>query len=171
MIPWVVPPRFSMVRGIILKPYQKSDCQTVREIYSDAVNSLGNTFYTHDQIHAWSHIPWIPGLLDNVLVNGKGWISYQGNEPAAFCIRYPSNRVALLYCKGEYSRKGHATKLLSRIEIDAINQEIYYLSTEASFFSYPLFLRLGWSVLEIQNIFIAGVPFERFRMSKTINFK
>ena len=83
-------------------------------------------------------------------------------------MRYPANRLALLYCRGRSSRKGFATKLLNKIELDTSCEGIDVLFTEASLISYPLFLRNGWLKDSVENILIAGVSFDRYRMSKKI---
>ena len=36
-----------------------------------------------------------------------------------------------------------------------------YLFTEASFYSYPLFLKLGWILIAPEKIKIGGITFER----------
>ena len=140
----------------------------VRDVYSDAIESLGYEFYSKEQIQAWSSLAWLPGVLDAPLKEGSGWISYQNQEIQAFAVRYPSNRLALLYSRGKSTRKGHASALIRKIEEDAINEGQSKLITEASFFSYPLFLKFNWKIESIQNIEIAGIEFERFLMQKIL---
>ena len=95
-----------------LKPLQPSDYRVVREIYADAIQFQGQSFYTKEQIEAWSALAWLPGVLDRPLSEGLGWLSLQNQTVVAFAVRYPLDRLALLYCRSGFHRKGHASSLL-----------------------------------------------------------
>ena len=151
-----------------LRPLHINDHEDVRVIYSDAIETQGDIFYTSDQIKSWSALAWLPGILDKPLLKGKGWISFENNQVAAFAVRYPLNRLALLYSKGCFARRGHATELIGCIEEEARLEGISILITEASFFSYPLLLRLGWKFISMQRIQIGGINFDRYLMEKVL---
>nr|WP_269623546.1 GNAT family N-acetyltransferase [Prochlorococcus marinus] len=142
----------------------------MREVYFDAIYSQGLSLYTKEQIKAWASLAWLPGVLDRPLKEGIGWLVCAENKVEAFAIRYPSNRLALLYCRGRSTRKGYATNLLFRVEMDAYNEGIKKIFTEASLFSYPLFLKSGWKKKYSEKILIAGVVFDRYRMEKSLNY-
>ena len=145
-----------------------SDHSLIREIYADAIISQGHKFYNKQQIDAWSSLAFLPGVLDKPLNEGTGWTSSENKEVAAFLIRYPLNRLALLYCRGRFSRRGHATNLLLKLELEAYKEGQDYLYTEASFFSYPLLMKIGWKVIGLQRIDIAGIGFDRYLMKKKL---
>ena len=151
-----------------LKKLESSHHLLVREVYKDAVENLAKVYYTDQQIEAWASLAILPGVLDKAIQHGKGWISCKDQRIAAFAVRYPLNRLALLYCRSCYARQGHATALLNHIELEAQEEGYKYLVTEASMFSYPLFIKLGWILDTLETIQIAGVDFQRFRMSKSL---
>jgi len=138
----------------------------IREIYVESIENLGKQYYTRQQIQAWSSLAFMPGILDNALINGQGWVSWSNldKEIAAFAIRYPLDRLALLYCRSRFARQGHATALLKRTDLSAKKDGQQFLYTEASAFSMPLLLKLGWTFIKPQIIEIAGVRFERYLM-------
>jgi len=144
------------------------DYCSLKEVYIEAICSQGQLHYTADQIEAWSSLAFLPGLFDQSLREGKGWVSLCQDEVVAFAIRYPSHRLALLYCRGNYSRKGHATALLSKVEEDAKNEGVKRLITEASFLSQPLLIKLGWLIKSKEKILIRGISFYHFRMEKLL---
>ncbi|WP_320663595.1 GNAT family N-acetyltransferase [Prochlorococcus sp. MIT 1223] len=149
-----------------LKPMSGEHHSTVREVYEDAIQSQGHCFYTKDQIQAWAGLAWLPGILEKPLTDGKGWVSIQNLSIEAFAVRYPMNRLALLYCRGRSSRKGLGTSLLKVIEDEARREGQTRLITEASSFSYPLFLKHGWVLETPEIIKIGGIPFTRYLMIK-----
>ncbi len=149
-----------------LKPLRSSDCMAVREVYADAIQTQGKAFYSKDQIQSWAALAWMPGVLDRSLAEGKGWISLQNNIIAAFAVRFPIDRLALLYCRGCFVRQGHASLLLEHIEREARLEGQTRLVTEASLFSFSLLMKRGWKLVEIENIEIGGVAFDRYLMEK-----
>ncbi len=149
-----------------LKPLRPSHYIAVKEIYADAIASHGACFYTKEQIQAWVSLAWLPGVLDAPLAEGRGWISLENQNIAAFAVRYPIDRLALLYCRGCYVRRGHASYLLDHVEHEAWEEGQTRLVTEASLFSHPLLLRRGWKLIDLEQIEIGGVSFDRYLMEK-----
>ena len=145
---------------------QPTDSALLREIYVDAIQTQAAQAYSPDQIRAWANLAWLPGLLDRILEEGQGWIS---GIDDGFAIRYPSNRLSMLYCRGRSSRQGHGTALVQAIECDAQRVGIKRLQTEASLLSLPMLEQRGWMMLTPEPFTIAGVPFVRFQMEKTLS--
>ena len=157
-----------MLRSDQLQPLRSSDFIAVREVYADAIESQGEDVYTKQQTRAWASLAWLPGVLDRPLSEGIGWISLEKKLVVAFAVRYPFDRLALLYCRGQYARRGHASLLLDQVEKEACDEGQTRLVTEASRFSYPLLLRRGWVLTAIEQIQIGGVSFERYLMERIL---
>ncbi len=150
-----------------LRPCESSDEMALREVYVDAIRSCDDSLYSQEQIEAWIALAYLPGILDKPLKEGVGWVSCVNKTIEAFALRYPSNRLALLYCRGRSSREGHATTLLHQIEADTLKERLINLKTEASLCSYRLLLSHGWKIITPEEIRIGGVNFSRFLMEKT----
>ncbi len=151
-----------------LRRCESSDEMELREVYEDAIRTCDKSLYSSEQIEAWSALAYLPGILDKPLKNGFGWVSCVNKTIEAFALRYPSNRLALLYCRGRSSRQGHATALLKQIEADTIDERPFILKTEASLCSYQLLLKHGWKIIAPQEIQIGGINFSRYLMEKTL---
>ena len=149
-----------------MSPIEPTDSPLLREIYVDAIQTQAAQAYSPDQIRAWANLAWLPGLLDRFLEEGQGWIS---GIDDGFAIRYPSNRLSMLYCRGRSSRQGHGTALVQAIECDAQRMGIKRLKTEASLLSLPILEQRGWMMITPEPFTIAGVPFVRFQMEKTLS--
>ena len=140
----------------------------LREVYEDAIRTCGKSLYSQEQIEAWTSLAYLPGILDKPLKDGVGWVSCVNKRIEAFALRYPNNRLALLYCRGCSSRQGHATALLKQIEEETIEERPITLITEASLCSYQLLLKHGWKITSPEEIQIGGVNFFRYLMEKTL---
>ncbi len=151
-----------------LRPCETSDEMALREVYEDAIRTSDNSLYSQEQIEAWSALAYLPGILDKPLLEGVGWVSCVDKTIEAFALRYPSNRLALLYCRGRSSRQGHATALLHQIEEETLDERPIKLKTEASLCSYKLLLNHGWKIISPEEIQIGGVNFYRYLMEKTL---
>ena len=148
-----------------MRPIQPTDSLLLREIYVDAIQTQASQAYSPEQIKAWANLAWLPGLLDRTFEEGQGWIS---GVDAAFAIRYPANRLSMLYCRGRSSRQGHGSALLKAIECDAQRMGIKRLQTEASLLSLPMLEQRGWLMIAPEPFTIAGVPFVHFKMEKNL---
>ncbi len=140
----------------------------LREVYEDAIRTCDKSLYSQEQIEAWSALAYLPGILDKPLKQGVGWVSCVNQTIEAFALKYPANRLALLYCRGRSSRQGHATDLLHQIEKDTLNNRPITIKTEASLCSYQLLLRHKWTIIAPEEILIGGVHFSRYLMEKTL---
>ncbi len=157
-----------MSKSHYLKPLEHKHHELVKNVYINAIQEIGPLSYSDQQIVAWSSLAFLPGVLDESLSKGKGFVSFEEKEIAAFAVRYPLNRLALLYCRASFSRRGHATRLLNYIEFKAREEGKKFLYTEASIFSHPLLIKLGWNFIRYEFIEIGGVKFKRYRMKKEL---
>lgn len=153
----------------ILRP---GDLEQLLAVYQDAVLTQAVGLYTPAQIEAWSGHAASSNVLELSLTAGQGVGSYERQNPArleAFGILEPADRLALLYCRGSASRRGHASNILNRLESDALGNGIRRLRTEASQLSRPLLLRRGWQVEAPETVEIGGESFLRWRMIKYLS--
>jgi len=144
-----------------------NDHDALVEIYRQAV--LGSTAQLYSEAQQWA---WAEqsNTLRSLLPEGEGWvISNQRDEPIAFSLRYPADRLALLYCHPGAQHQGCGRRLINAIEQAAKADAVTALRTEASLISKPLFERLGWQVSWREELRIGGVPFQRFRMHKQLS--
>ena len=140
----------------------------LKKVYFDSIQSLDEKIYSQEQKRAWSSQAWNNPNFDKTITKGKGWLLIKKGIIIAFAIRYPSDRIALFYCKGKFQRKGCGSKLLYKLEDEAKKEGLDSLSTEASLISYELFLKNDWKIIRKEKIIINNISFERYKMTKTI---
>ena len=149
-----------------LKQITEKDQLDLKKIYFDSIMSIDEKVYTLEQKRAWASQAWDNKYFNLSLKEGKGWLINEKEKIVAFAIRYPNNRISLLYCKGDSQRKGYGTKLLQKIEKEAIKEDLPCLTTEASLISYKLFLKNSWKIIRKEKIIIKNITFERYKMIK-----
>jgi len=142
----------------------------LKKVYFDSIQSIDEKIYSQVQKRAWSSQVWNNPIFDKSITQGKGWLFYEKGIIIAFATRYPNNRIALFYCKGNYQRQGLGSKLLHKLEDEAKKEGLESLSTEASLMSYKLFLKNEWKIIRKEKITINNIYFERYKMIKIIKF-
>ena len=140
----------------------------LKKVYFDSIQALDDKIYTQEQKRAWSSQAWRNSNFDKSITNGKGWLLSKQGIIIAFATRYPTDRIALFYCKGKFQRKGYGSKLLHKLEDEAKKEGINSLSTEASLISYKLFLKSEWEIIRKEKVTINNIFFERYKMIKII---
>ena len=154
------------LRQIIIK-----DQINLKKIYFDSIESIDETIYSKEQKLAWSSQAWINPEFHESITKGKGYIMEHLDEYIGFAIRYPDEKLSLLYVRGAFRRKGIGNILIKAIEKEAINEGISAIKTEASLLSYKLFLKNSWQIISKEKIIIQEIEFYRYIMFKNLVFK
>jgi putative acetyltransferase len=154
----------------LLRRLRPTDVDAALEVYRDAVITQAKGLYSSRQIEAWaSHAARDPGVR-GALLRGHGLVSQAASPERieAFALLDPPSRLSLLYCRGSAGRQGHGRALVRALEDHALSTGCRQLRTEASRLSRPLLERLGWQVEAEETVLFAGMPFDRWRMIRTL---
>lgn len=142
------------------------DHDALAEIYRQAILLSTAKLYSESQQRAWAEQS---ALLQPLLSQGQGFVSCNDHDqPVAFGLRHPIDRLALLYCHPAVQRQGIGQQLIEAVVQEAARDGVSALRTEASLISKPLLEKLGWQVSWREELRIGGVPFQRFRMHKQL---
>ena len=151
-----------------LKQITKKDQLKLKEVYFDSIRSIDENIYSKEHKFAWASQAWENSEFQKSLLKGKGSKLICNNKIIGFAIRYPENRLSLLYVRGDFRRKGFGSIILNDIERDALKSGINKLITEASLISYKLLLKRKWVIDRKEKVNIKGLTFERYRMFKIL---
>ena len=151
-----------------LKQITKKDQLKLKEVYFDSISSIDENIYSKDHKFAWAAQAWENSEFQKSLLKGIGSKLVYNNMIIGFAIRYPENRLSLLYIRGNFKRKGFGTIILNSIERDALKSGINKLNTEASLISYKLLLNRNWEIDRKEKVKIKGLIFERYKMFKIL---
>ena len=140
----------------------------LKKIYFDSIQSIDEKIYNNEQKLAWSSQAWINPEFHKSVTKGKGFIVEEFNKKIGFAIRYPKNKLSLLYVRGNFRRKGIGNILINAIEKEAFKEGISSINTEASLLSYELFLKNNWKEIHKEKIIIQNIEFYRYKMFKDL---
>ena len=151
-----------------LKQITKKDQLKLKEVYFDSVCSIDENIYSKEHKFAWASQAWENSEFKKSLLKGIGSKLICNNKIIGFAIRYPENRLSLLYVRGNFKRMGYGTLILNSIERDALKSGLNKLNTEASLISYELLLKRNWKIDRKEKVNIKGLIFERYKMFKIL---
>ena len=149
----------------------ENDFDRLKEIYHQAVQQLAPILYSPEQVEAWS------STTDNVdkfwqfIFTADTYLSVENELIIGFCGLAKNGHLVSFYVHPHYTRQGYGSKLLTYVLEKGINQGITRFYTEASFFSYPVFTRVGFEVITMEIVHYGDVSFERYKMEKIIEQK
>ena len=138
----------------------------LKRIYFDSIQSIDEKIYNKEQKLAWSSQAWVNLEFHESITKGKGFIVEDLNKKIGFAIRYPKNKLSLLYVRGNFRGEGIGNMLINAIEKEALNEGIPSIHTEASLLSYKLFLKNNWKEIRKEKIIIQNITFNRYNMFK-----
>lgn len=147
---------------------RETDFEHLRQIYRHTVQKLAPSLYSPIQVEAWSATPDNLNNFQYFIFDPDTYLLLLNQEIIGFCGLRKNGHIASLYVHPDYTRKGYGTKLLNYVLTIGINQEIKRFFTEASFFSYPVFTRCGFTVIEMETVNYGEVAFDRYKMEKII---
>ena len=151
-----------------LRQITTKDKFELKSVFFESIISIEDKFYSKKQKFAWCSQAWENKEFDKNFIEGNGWVIEINSKLEAFAIRYPINRLSLLYCKSNSKGKGFGTRLLKKVEEDAKEDKIYTINTEASLMSYRLLLKNEWKIIHKEKFFIKDTIFYRYKMYKDL---
>ena len=140
----------------------------LKRIYFDSIQSIDEKIYNKEQKLAWSSQAWINLEFHKSITSGKGVMMEGFNEKIGFAIRYPKNKLSLLYVRGNFRGKGIGNILINAIEKEALKEGISSMQTDASLLSFKLFLKNKWKIIHKEKIIIENLIFYRYKMFKNL---
>ena len=152
----------------IVRRASSNDLSRLAEIYRNSVESIGNQKYSDEQVAAWSAFADKTELFRDFVLKPMTLVLDQGGIPVAFGGIEPNGHIASLYVHGCAQRSGAGSTILRELEAHAREHEIPVLYAEASQFSKPLFLRMGYAVDREETVQYDDVSFLRWVVVKSL---
>jgi putative acetyltransferase len=143
-----------------------ADIPRLKDIFRETVLQLAPSLYSPEQVTAWSLTPDDDRRFTQSILDAHTYLLINNNIIIGFSGLQEDGHIASFYVAPDYTRQGYGTKLLNYVLETATHKQIPRLYTEASFFSYPVFLRCGFTVINMETVNYNNVLFQRYKMEK-----
>lgn len=155
---------------ITIRPYEVGYAKFLPEIYRKAVQEIGLTSYSADQIAVWSSLA--PSESDFRQRAKDGRYIFVAVDKAGRSVGYadlePDGHIDHIYCAPDAGRKGLGTALALTLEAHARSKRLKTLRVEASEIARPVFERLGYRIERKRDLTITGVEIHNYAMTKPL---
>lgn len=145
-----------------IRPYQEEDFQSLCAIFIASIKEVASQHYSPRQVAAWAQVDDV--RWKNKLVNSQVLVAVINNRPVGF-LAAQEDYIDLLFVAPEFTRQGIARSLL--MELFKLRPGSLF-SVDASITARPLFERLGFDVIQEQNVESRGVQFINYHMVRQL---
>lgn len=151
--------------------FQQSDLLQIVTLFYETVHSINRLDYTQAQVDAWAPInekeakmcAWKDSLNRNIT-----YVAEENEEVVGFSDMTYDGHLDRLYIHKNYQRQGIAAALVGILELEATKLNHTEIHTEASITAKTFFERMGYVVMETQNVELKGVQLPNFKMMKKL---
>jgi putative acetyltransferase len=147
-----------------LRPYKPSDSTACFRVFRTAVQIGVTEHYTQEQRDAWAPDTEMPDDWPQMFENHVTWVATRWGRVRGFMSMGDDGHVDLAYVSPDRTGQGIGLALCRKLETEARNRNLPFMTTEASLVAKPFFERLGWQVEARQSVIRKGVILTNFRM-------
>ncbi|QKK14938.1 GNAT family N-acetyltransferase [Rhizobium indicum] len=150
---------------ILIRHYAPGDVDMTIEIFLRAIREVASKDYSPAEIQAWAKVE-DRGLWAERRISRPAWIAEIDGRPVGFSDLTGGGCLDMMFVHPEFQGLGIASRLLSRVEDEALKLGFSRIYTEASRTTRPFFERKGFRVITKQIVEKRGQGLENFLMEK-----
>ncbi len=153
---------------MIIRPYQESDFEQLRQLFHDTVRAINIRDYSPEQIAAWAPIDHAHERMQQALNENISYVVEDDSLIIGFADIKHAGYLDHIYTHKDHQGKGVATLLVKKLEDEMRIRNIKEITTEASITAQPFFERQGYSVIKENAKEYRGIIFKNYSMSKQL---
>ncbi|ANM10792.1 MULTISPECIES: GNAT family N-acetyltransferase [unclassified Rhizobium] len=150
---------------ILIRPYAPSDADATIEIFLRAIQEVSSKDYSPAQIEAWAKVE-DRSLWAERRISRPAWIAEIDGATVGFSDLTGDGCLDMMFVHPEFQGLGIASRLLGRVEEQALKLGFKRIYTEASRTARPFFEGKGFRVITRQTVEKRGQSLENFLMEK-----
>ncbi|MBX5224224.1 MULTISPECIES: GNAT family N-acetyltransferase [unclassified Rhizobium] len=154
-----------MDERILIRPYAPGDVDATIEIFLRSIREVSSKDYSAAEIEAWAKVE-DRSLWAKRRMSRPAWMAEIAGNPVGFSDLTSDGCVDMMFVHPGYQGVGAATRLLGRVEEEALRLGFRRIHTEASRTARSFFERKGFRVITRQIVEKRGQGLENFLMEK-----
>lgn len=144
------------------------DKNELQQLFVNTIKEICKNDYNQHQIEVWTSGIENTDRWEAIFKNQIVFVSIQNDQITGFSTLENGNYVDLFYVHKDFQKQGIAKALYDVIESEAINQNQKVISADVSITAKDFFLKMGFDVLNEQNVLVKNINFLNFKMQKQI---
>jgi putative acetyltransferase len=150
---------------ILIRPYTPGDVDATVDIFLRAVREVSSKDYSPAEIEAWAKVEDRSRWAER-RISRPAWIAEFDGKPAGFSDLTGDGCLDMMFVHPEFQGLGIASRLLSRVEDEAVALGFGRIYTEVSRTARPFFEHKGFLVVTKQIVEKRDQSLENFLMEK-----
>lgn len=139
----------------------EDDLPSLAMLYTDAVRTTGPSAYSTQQVESWAATVDDADRFRDFILRPTTYVAVEDDQPVGFAGIEDDGHVTSVYLRGDRQRRGIGAQLMHVILDHARQANIDRLYAEASEFSLPLFLKIGFESIGTEKVERNGSIFLR----------
>lgn len=151
-----------------VREFRVTDADEILTLLYETVHSINAHDYTREQLAAWAPNLSAEERLRESLSGNSSWVAVRGAIIVGFADITIDGYLDHLYVHKDFQGQGIASRLLHRMEQEAMVHGVKEIRTDASLTAKPFFEQMGYVVLCAQTVSVRGVSMGNFKMIKRL---
>lgn len=146
-----------------IRRFIPADAPQIAQLFHDTIHHINTQDYTPTQLQAWApddlnFCDWVSRCGSKItFVALDPTPGLDGSEKIiGFAELEPSGHIGCFYGHWQYQRRGVGRLLYQTLEHEATIRELKSLRVEASITARPFFERMGFSLIQQEEVFCRG---------------
>jgi putative acetyltransferase len=153
-----------MTRSI--RRFRPQDAPQIAQLFHDTVHEINIKHYSLEQVNAWAPDDLYFRNWAEVCSHRLTYVAEDNGTIAGFAELEPNGHINCFYCHKDYQGCGVGRQLYQAIATQALELGVTRLFVEASITAKPFFERMGFSVIQQQEVTCRGQVFINYQMEQ-----
>ncbi|WP_343659558.1 GNAT family N-acetyltransferase [Chryseobacterium sp.] len=156
-------------QNITIRKGNETDLPEMLSLFKTSIDEVCKKDYDQHQLEAWksgadNKERWIKVIRDQYVL-----VAVSGNQIAGFCTLDQGNYIDLLFVHKDYQQKGIASILYNEVEKEVRLHHQMQITADVSKTARPFFERIGFHVIQEQEVNIKGIALTNYKMAKNLS--
>ncbi len=151
-----------------IRPFAIADEQALWALFRQSVHQVNKADYTPAQLLAWAPDDDNPQWFYQRIRDIKPYVLEMIGEIVAYADLQPDGVIDQFFCHPDWVGQGLGQRLFAYLQERASERGLTRLSADVSITARPFFERLGFVVLEEQEVELRGQRLINFKMQRVL---
>jgi putative acetyltransferase len=152
-----------------IRRFRQEDAAQVAQLFQETVRTINIRDYSSSQVTAWAPDDLHFRDWATVCAERFTYVADEAGLIAGFGELEADGHIDCFYCHKDYQGCGVGRQIYQAIETQALELGLQRLFVEASITAKPFFERMGFAVLQEQQVRRRGETFTNFVMEKFLS--
>ena len=149
-----------------IRLFETQDAETVARLFYETVREINSRDYSSKQVQAWAPDDLHFRDWETRCSSRFTYVADDDGVIAGFGELEPDGHIDCFYSHKDYQRCGVGSQIYQAIEAKAIALGLKRLTVEASITAKPFFQRMGFAIVNEQEVICRGERFINYVMEK-----